>query len=269
MKDQRSQNKRHEERPSRRFQFSLRTFLVWWTVVCVAVALSVPIVRHLRHGANRASCLGLRIGMIAFACQNYESVHGRFPPAFIADEHDVPMHSWRVLILPYLGHEGLSLYKRYNFSEPWNGPNNRLLAKDMPDVYRCPARGGSRGVTTSYVAVVGPRTAWPGTRGRASYEITDAMSSTLLIVEVADSNIHWMEPRDMSPDQAMAGVNVDRDQGISSYHPGGACVACTDGTFMFLGEGVSPELLEALLTIDGGEQIYYNDSDTLVLEPAR
>ena len=38
---------------------------------------------------------------------NYHDEHGSFPPAYIADASGKPMHSWRVLILPYLDEKGL------------------------------------------------------------------------------------------------------------------------------------------------------------------
>ena len=55
----------------------------------------------------------------------YEDEHGCFPPAYVADASGRPMHSWRVLILPYLDQQ--QLYDQYDFSEPWNGPNNQQL----------------------------------------------------------------------------------------------------------------------------------------------
>ena len=42
-------------------------------------------------------------------------------------------YSWRVAILPYL--EQNELYKRYNFDEPWDGPNNRKLLDQMPAIF--------------------------------------------------------------------------------------------------------------------------------------
>ena len=39
---------------------------------------------------------------IAAALQAYHQANGCFPPAYIADKSGKPMHSWRVLILPYL-----------------------------------------------------------------------------------------------------------------------------------------------------------------------
>ena len=77
---------------------------------------------------------------IQLALLNYESAKGSLPPAYIADATAKPMHSWRVLILPYLGE--MALYNKYNFNEPWNGPNNSKLAAQVPDVFRCcPSEG--------------------------------------------------------------------------------------------------------------------------------
>ena len=88
---------------------------------------------------------------------NYESANGRFPPAYVADEKGRPMHSWRVLILPYLGEE--ELYKQYNMKDPWDSPHNRALASRMPKVYRCPRADSQSPVdasATSYLMLVGP-----------------------------------------------------------------------------------------------------------------
>ena len=60
---------------------------------------------------------------IALALQSYHQANGCFPPAYVADKNGKPMHSWRVLILPYLGFD--DLYKAYDFTEPWDGPNNK------------------------------------------------------------------------------------------------------------------------------------------------
>ena len=69
---------------------------------------------------------------IAMALQCYHQANGCFPPAYIADKTGKPMHSWRVLILPYLDRD--DLYKAYNFTEPWDGPNNKKLATSRPDL---------------------------------------------------------------------------------------------------------------------------------------
>src|SRR5262245_48474313 len=62
---------------------------------------------------------------LGLALHNYYNEHGHFPPPYVADAAGKSMHSWRVLILPYLGRQ--DLYDAYDLNEPWNGPSNRKL----------------------------------------------------------------------------------------------------------------------------------------------
>ena len=75
---------------------------------------------------------------IALALRNYHTAYGCFPPAYVADKNGRPMHSWRVLILPFLKED--PLYKQYKFSEPWDGPNNKKLIAVRVMFYTCPER---------------------------------------------------------------------------------------------------------------------------------
>src|SRR4051794_8791701 len=93
------------------------------------------------------------------AVANYEQANGHYPPAFLADADGGPMRSWRILVLPYI--EGDSLFKRYDPAEPWDGPNNGLLAAEMPRTFAFHGVHRPGRTTTNYLAVVGPETAWP------------------------------------------------------------------------------------------------------------
>ena len=143
---------------------------------------------------QRTECAN-HLRQIALALHDYHQVYGCLPPAHVDGPGGKPMHSWRVLILPFLHYE--KLYQQYDFAEPWNGPKNSLLAKRIPHEYRCPAAQEANSWATSYVAVVGPATAWPGSKCVRFQDIKDGTSDTILLVEVADATIPWMEPRDM------------------------------------------------------------------------
>ena len=69
------------------------------------------------RGPARASMCKNQLMNIGLALYQYYEQYGSFPPAYIADESGKPMHSWRVLILPYL--EESALYMQYDFNEPW------------------------------------------------------------------------------------------------------------------------------------------------------
>ena len=75
---------------------------------------------------------------------------------------------------------------------------------------------------------------WPGNESVRIGDATDGSSRTLLVVEVADSGIEWMEPRDLHIDKLAPNINPTSGQGISSKHPTGANVLFGDGHVGFL-----------------------------------
>jgi prepilin-type processing-associated H-X9-DG protein len=83
----------------------------------------------------------------------------------------------------------------------------------------------------------------------------DGPDKTIWIVEVADSGINWMEPRDISFDQMDFHINGEPHNSISSCHGKRAIVLMADGHTRFLHSTLPPEMVRALLTIAGGEPI--------------
>ena len=96
---------------------------------CGCIGLLLPAFSSAREAARRMQCLN-NLKQIALALHNYHDVYGVFPPAYIPDAQGKPKHSWRVLILPFLEEQGT--YEKYDFDEPWDGPNNRALLTSMP-----------------------------------------------------------------------------------------------------------------------------------------
>src|SRR5262249_16289055 len=157
----------------------------------------------------------------------YHSLYNAFPPAYIADENGKPMHSWRVLILPFI--EQSTVYNQYDFREPWDGPNNIKLLNSMPNNLACPSRFPSPTNLTTYVAVTGPGTIFPDGSRTEIKDITDGTSNTLMIVEVANTDIPWTAPWDLDVRTMSFRINDPKRLGISSKHPGGANVGGADG----------------------------------------
>jgi hypothetical protein len=191
--------------------------------------------------------------MIGLGLQIYADVYKCFPPAYVADKDGRPMHSWRVLILPYI--EEKPLYAQYDFNEPWDGPHNRLLASKMPRWYHCEKDMPSGGTSTSYVAITGPETLLSDDACSSFADVKDSTPNTLAIVEVAASGINWMEPRDLPFAALGRGVNPRAGRGISSCHPNGALVVFGDGHTDYLTDDTPIADLKALATKAGGEAI--------------
>ena len=149
--------------------------------------------------------------------------------------------------------DGADLYERYNFDEPWNGANNRKIAAEMSDYFSCPSDTTKRPEMTSYVAVIGPGTAWPGKGTVTMKDVQDDPSSTILLVELQQSDIHWMEPRDLVMEDLLAGA--DDIPCLASPHRNKVNVAFVDrGHKSIATAETTPTKLRALLTISGGEQ---------------
>ena len=218
----------------------------------ILVGLLMPAVQSTHHGRRHACPNNLR--QIGLALASYHDRHGRYPPAYVADAEGKPLVSWRVLLLPYMNQGVLYNQWKQHRDEPWNGPNNSRLSQTALNSFHCPSET-SPITDTSYVAVVGAGTIWPGRAQSRNAQITDGTSNTLIVVEVANSGINWMEPRNLDFDERAPGINPRSGQGISSNHPAYVCVLFADGRSQTLSEDVSEEQLRAMLTIAGGEMV--------------
>jgi hypothetical protein len=203
--------------------------------------------RHAREAAMASQCRGHFCG-IALALHNYADAYGSFPPPFIADEQGRPMHSWRVLILPFIDQK--DLYSRYRFDEPWDGPNNRQLHSESIRLFNCTTRFPDEdSPLTSYLAVVGPDTVWPESGTVRPQDVTNGLRNTLMVVEVGNSDVHWMEPRDLHVLQMAPTINPKSGQGISSPHylEKGAHAVMVDGSSCILPNSLSADEVRGML----------------------
>ncbi len=175
------------------------------TVVAISVGLFCAgmFVQWAREDARRLRSDALFF-QLEHALVGYYDEHGCFPPRCLRDEDGRPMHSWRVLLMPYLGRKEQQLYEDYDLSEPWNGPSNRAVVTSMTDdapafYHSWDDRNADRR-WTSFVAVVGSDVKWPSSKPLRARLVTKS-SSSFLLVEVHNSGIHWMEPRDWPVDE--------------------------------------------------------------------
>jgi len=175
----------------------------------------------------------------------YELEHGHFPGAYSENEEGTPLLSWRVHLLPYLGHK--ELYDQFHLDEPWDSEHNKKLIEKMPDVYANP-NSIAEGYKTNYLVPVGDEYLFSGSEGLTLEEITDGTSNTIMIIEVdADRAVTWTKPVDfeVDPDNPTEGVGELRD---------GTFVAIfADGSTQELSEDISTHILQGLMTFEGDE----------------
>lgn len=206
-----------------------------------------------RESARRNQCPD-NLRSIGLAMHNYHDTFMCFPPAVISDENGQPIRSWRVAILPFVAEA--PLYEQYDSSEPWDGPNNRALHGISAPTYRCPEDVGASPTETSYVMIVGKGTVGGEPNEAVNFaRIRDGSSNTIMAIEVGASGIHWMEPRDVTVEEAVTFLTNPAASPFEQVHPGGANVLFADGSVRFLAESIDPWLARALMIRDDGQDI--------------
>ncbi|MDR0869849.1 MAG: DUF1559 domain-containing protein [Planctomycetaceae bacterium] len=230
----------------------------------VSAALLLPAVQAAREAARRMQCTNVE-KQIGLAIHNYHDTLGGLPPLYTVDKDGKPLHSWRVLILPFMEEE--QLYEKIRLNEPWDSAYNKQFHNLVIDCYQCPSCQKKPGGCT-YSAIVGgglipAKKAGDRTGGNLG-RITDGTSNTLAIVEVKEP-FCWMDPTaDITIDEFVkgirkSGINKKEEKGnpqkTGSFHPGGVNVLFFDGSVRFISDTINEELLKALATPDGGESL--------------
>lgn len=230
-------------------------------IVCLIIAVLLVVLFNAswkaREAASASACHG-HMHQLQHMLQEYQARHGHLPPAYLEGPDGTPWHSWRVLILEFSGHE--DFYQAYRFNEPWNSEHNLSLAEEHSVLlYHCTSTPWSQEPqNTNYVVVVGDETAFPGKSSANLQDFKDGIENTILLAEIGNSNIHWMEPRDLKFESLMLEVDPNKasSDAVSSHHPSGPGVAFGGRPTL---HRLSPEIglsqLRSLLTISGGEEV--------------
>ncbi|MFO1008221.1 MAG: DUF1559 domain-containing protein [Planctomycetaceae bacterium] len=230
-----------------------RDLLYWCLFLSVLLAAATWVGFKIRQARREAlaSCAQCPLNQLHLALNNYYEEYGTFPPAYVVDENGRPMHSWRALILPYA--DAMREYKEYDFSEPWDGPNNSKLANRMPNMFRSCTESESKSFT-NFVVLSGPGTAFPDSQSTKLDDFKDGAENTILLTEIKDSKIPWLAPIDLPADEAVKAWGDPNQVGISCVpwrRP--LVVFANRGTAFVLGKDLRPEALRALTTVAGGE----------------
>ncbi len=196
------------------------------------------------------------IRAIAVAMLTYSDVNKVFPLTNVASHFDtsgVPLLSWRVYLLPYLGQT--SLFNQFNLNEPWDSPTNLPLLEKMPDVFRS-AGDDASSLTTRIESLVSAVSGFsrqtPGANqsGIGIQTVTDGTSDTIMFVEAgADKAVPWTKPDDLPFDTA------NPLAAIGDLAAGAFKVAFFDGHLSTLASDITAATLLSLATRAGHETV--------------
>lgn len=102
-------------------------------VVMIIATLLVGLMMPAASDADPLLHAETSMKMVAKAARAYEQQYGRLPQVLYAED-GTPLHSWRALILPFLGEEKLAA--SYRLEEAWNSPHNLQLSQYRPWHYQ-------------------------------------------------------------------------------------------------------------------------------------
>lgn len=190
---------------------------------------------------------------LALAVLLYKEEHGSWPPAYTKDSKGRPLHSWRVLILKYLGPEEKKLFQKIRLDEPWNSPHNTQFHLYNLPVFVCPSALVWQKARYDLYQKENPQTlsvalGFPES-GQTVYSM---LTPSGVIVERTDP-VCWMKPdSEIDLESAQKGINGiepgNKDQKANllpgrcaSYHKGGMNRAAPDGSVRFLSERIDPD----------------------------
>jgi hypothetical protein len=134
----------------------------------------------------------------------------------------------------------------YSFAELWNGPHNSHVPLGW-SIFNCRSLRDEVSPITDYVAVVGPNTLWPGSKS-ATLAKDGSDNDKILVIEVINSDIHQLEPRDLTLDEALQVIQPKNGIGIGSRHKDGIHYVTASGRVRTLDRHIDRESLKKLLT---------------------
>ncbi len=250
--------------------FTLVELLVVLAIIGILIGLLLPAVQAVREAARRMQCQN-HLRQIGLALHNYHAAFRKFPPGAIEVRPEVrngKQLAWSAFVLPFLGEP--AIYGQVDFNYPFDHARNAAAAQTPIETYLCPStpRATPHRLgfgATDYGGIYGerifsrnhpPRGVMIHDRAIRFRDITDGTATTLAVAEDADfPDGQWINGRNLF-DQAFPINRAPKfENDIRSFHPAGASGLFADGSVTFMDENIELELLAALCTRNGGENI--------------
>jgi hypothetical protein len=237
----------------------------------VAVALLLPAVQQAREAARRTQSKN-NLKQIALALHNYHDTYGSFPAGTVETSAKEPDNrlSWMASVLPFV--EQAPLFNQLDQKQPWDQGQNGQAANSRVAVFLHPSIPDSDPTApapTHYIGLAGIGEDGPELpvndpkAGIFAYDrvtrmadIRDGTSNTVMTSEAtADSVGPWAQGGASTIRPLTEQPYINGPDGIGGPSAGGCHMGLADGSVRFVSENIDPTVMEALVTINGGEAI--------------
>jgi prepilin-type N-terminal cleavage/methylation domain-containing protein len=275
--------------------FTLTELFVVLVIIALIIVIFLPAIGHFRCGTGgRTQCMN-NLHQIGIALHCYANMHHRtgvpgvgsaqLPAGTVPNSHLEPDQrlSWIVDILPYV--EEQSLYGQFDQRAGWEAAQNVGLSHATVQIFQCPSWQrvfpSEEPWKTTYVGIAGLGSdaaasplgasnigAFGYDRQIAFSDVKDGTSNTLMVLESARDTGSWAQGgfttvRGINQEEKpyfgsgrpFGGTHFSENDLFSRGHSIGCNGLMMDGSARFLADTISPEVLEALATIAGGEKV--------------
>lgn len=212
-------------------------------------SFSQAILQVLKRQRNAEEAV--RIRQVAMAFLKYEEKNGSLPPPYSVNAKGEPLHSWRVLILPYM--EQRNLHSLFNMEQPWDSAQNLAAAKNLPIQYSTGEPKIVDGVLhTRILAMVSDDSAIRSKTTKFQ-QITDGSVTSISVAMCSeDQAVPWTKPDDLK------GTPKELSKKLLEANPDGFWVATCDSGVHFVPPKANAEKLAWALQINDGNIITSN-----------
>jgi hypothetical protein len=217
------------------------------TAIFVGGCFALFVIPHMHRTAaiGRMKECQRHLKVISTAFRAYSDEYGSYPPAFTVNDKGERLHSWRTLILPYIGEE--SLYRQIDLAQPWDAPVNRQARETAVSTYRCPSASGPTN-HTDYLAIVSPRSLLRSEVPVPRSAVTAVPNDVVFALDLNSRHgVPWMEPRDLD-EAAYLGLKTDDGKSHSGLNGYPVFYAASSGLHQgdFSSEMTSDDRLKAI-----------------------
>jgi prepilin-type N-terminal cleavage/methylation domain-containing protein len=239
---------------SRRRGFTLIELLVVIAILAILIGLLLPAVQKVREAAARMQCSN-NLKQMLIGLHNYHSAYGMFPPYYKDYGNPAGNTSGQgnvfYFLLPYIEQE--NLFKQIDLQVPWDHPKNAPHFRTVLRTYQHAAIDVTNvnGYAASHYA--GNVHVFGGDLPRAiPRDFPDGTSNTIMAGEAAGNFRPWGHPLNWR--DPARGLHKSAD-GFGGPSRTGTLFVMADGSVRIIKNDVSPDVLKALSTPDGGELV--------------